>query len=118
MESTESPKTTSEPRTIVISDDHFGFANMEAWLNIIRSYQAKHPGHKVHLSYAGEEIQNLKYMFKIERPVSPVGFQCYISTGDGNLKDVPKLVRLLVEGAGPNHGTFLTRELNRVLDLF
>ena len=37
MEPTESPKTTSEPRTIVISDDHFGFANMEAWLNIIRS---------------------------------------------------------------------------------
>lgn len=118
MEPTESPKASSKPRTIVISDDHFGFANMEAWLNIIRSYQAKHPRHQVHLSYEGEEIRNLKYLFKMERPVSPTGFKCYISTVDQNLKDFPKLIRLLVEGAGPNHGTFLTRELNRVLNLF
>ncbi|MEE8433399.1 MAG: hypothetical protein V3S64_01295 [bacterium] len=118
MEPTESPKINSEPRMIVISNDHFGFAKMEAWVNIIRSYQAKHPGHHVHLSYEGEEIRNLKYMFKIKRPVNPTGFQCYISTEDRDLKDFSKLVRLLVEGAGPNHGSFLTRELNRVLDLF
>jgi len=118
MEPTETPKTTSEPRTIVISDDHFGFVNIEAWLNIIRSYQAKHPSHHVHLSYEGEEIRNLKYLFKMDRPVNPMGFQCSISTVDQNLKDIPKLVRLLVEGAGPNHSIFITRELHRVLELF
>lgn len=118
MEPTESPKFNTNPRTIVISDDHFGFANIEAWLNIIRSYQAKHSGHLVHLSYEGEEIRNRNYLFKMERPINTKGFQCYVSAKDQNLDDVPKLLRLLVEGAGPNHRSFLTRELNRVLDLF
>ena len=63
-------------------------------------------------------VRNLKYLFNMDRPLNPMGFQCYISTADRNLKDIPKLVRLLVEGAGPNHSSYITRELHRVLDLF
>lgn len=118
MEPIEPPAFVSEPRTIPITRDHFGFINIEAWLNIIRSYQAKYPHHRVHLIYRGEEIRNRMYLFKMARPIDKEGFQCYVSADDQDLGDTTKLYRLLMEGAGPNPHPFITQEVNRVLDLF
>lgn len=118
MEPPSPPLKQSKPRTITVTSNHFAFANIEAWLNIIRSYQAKHPTHNVHLAYEGREIQNLMALFQMDRPVNREGFECYVTAMDEDMKDVPKLYRLLIEGAGRNFAQFINRELYTVLKLF
>ena len=46
------------------------------------------------------------------------GFQMVVTAPDKNLKDVPKLYRFLVEGAGPNFARFIEKEMYQVLKLF
>lgn len=118
MEPMAPPPPRSEPKVIPIQKDHFSFANIEAWLNIIRSYQQKHPEHKVHIVYEGEEIQSRMSLFRVEKPVNPEGFEFYVVAEDKNFKDLPKLFRLLVEGAGPEFNKFVPPELHRTLELF
>ena len=108
----------SDPRQIPIRNDHFSFANVEAWLNIIRSYKTHHPDHHVHITYHGESLHNQMALFKLERPVDPEGFELVVSANDENLEDVPKLFRLLVEGGGGHPENYIKRDVNQVLDLF
>ena len=118
MEPTFPPDKQSQPKVITITSPHFAFSNIEAWINIMRSYEAKHPTHSVHLVYEGKEIQNRLALFRVERPVNKEGFECYVTARDENMIDVPKLYRLLYEGAGPNFMQFINREVHTILKLF
>lgn len=118
MEPTSPSKKQSAPRKIEIRNDHFGFVNIEAWLNIIRSYKALHPRHEVTILYEGETLQNKISLFKLERPVNMDGFFLVVSADDQDLVHVPKLHRLLVEGGSPKCDKFIQRELHQILDLF
>jgi hypothetical protein len=108
---------TTAPRTIVISNDELVHGNIEAWMNIIASYRERHPDHAVVIFYEGEPVNNLQTLFRKGVP-NKEAFQLVVETPDGFLKDVPKLFRLLVEGAGPNYRRYIEKELHKVLDLF
>ncbi len=118
MDPTEPSSKHSAPRTIVITNESFAYGNIEAWMNIIRSYMEVHPRHSVTLLYEDEPIQNVTALFKMERPVNREGFKVMVSAPDEDLRHVSKLYRLLVEGAGPDYSKFLQREIHRTLRLF
>ena len=111
------PTIATAPRTIVISNEELVHGNIEAWMNIIASYKERHPEHAVVIHYEGEPVNNLQTLFRKEQP-NKEAFQLVVEAPDGFLKDVPKLFRLLVEGAGPNYRRFIEKELHKVLELF
>jgi len=110
--------TQTTPRDIVITNAVFTHGNLEAWMNIIQSYQRLHPEHQVVILYEGEEVNNLMSFFKLEKSPNRQGFQLVVNAPDGHRKDVPKLYRLLVDGAGPNYERYLGKEVFKVLNLF
>lgn len=118
MERTSTRATQTAPRRIVITADHFAYANIEAWMNIIRSYKQVHPNHEVTLLYQGEPTKNVQYLFRLNKPVNRDGFELVVGAPAEEQKDVAKLYRLLVEGAGADYQKFLDRELYRTLKLF
>lgn len=105
-------------RRIVIDNVAFGSGNMEAWGNVIRSYEAAHPGHRVLLVYQGKLVQGLSFLFKLGKSVDRDGFEVAVSAQDGEFRHVGKLFRLLVEAAGPDCDRFINHEVNRTLKLF
>ena len=106
------------PRDIVVTNRDFTYANVEAWKNIIESYLQNHPEHDVAILYEGKTLANLITLFKMEAQPNRHGFQMVVTAPDKNLKDVPKLYRFLVEGAGPNFARFIEKEMYQVLKLF
>ncbi|MBI3991717.1 MAG: hypothetical protein HY342_00475, partial [Candidatus Lambdaproteobacteria bacterium] len=105
----ELPAVT-KPRAIVVTNEEFVYGNIEAWINIIESYRRRHPEHRVSILYEGEPVNNLVSLFKLQRTPGDDSFKLVVTAPDKNLKDVPKLYRLLVEGAGPNYQRFIQKE--------
>jgi hypothetical protein len=118
MEPLYVPPKQSPPRKLVIDNEAFGYSNIEAWANIIRSYVEKHPGHRVNLIYHGEPVQSLTYLFKLGKTVDRDAFQVSVAAPDQDFRQVTKLCRLLVEGAGPDFKKFIVKDLHRTLKLF
>ena len=118
MSETGNPTMSTNPRPIANSNDEFLFGNIEAWIKIIQSYEVKHPDHRVLISYRGEPVNDLISLFKQTMKPGDEDFKLVVATPDDNTKDVPKLYRLLVEGASPNFERFIQREAFKVLDLF
>jgi len=118
MEPQDTPPVQSPPRKIVIDNEAFGYGNIEAWANIIRSYREQHPQHLVLLLYHSEPVVNLTMLFKMGKPVDRDAFQLSVAARDQDFRHLAKLHRLLVEGAGPDFQKFLVPELHRVLKLF
>jgi hypothetical protein len=113
----ELPAVT-KPRAIVVTNKALAYGNIEAWINIIESYRRRHPEHRVSILYEGEPVNNLVSLFKMQRGSSDDAFKLVVAAPDKNLKDVPKLYRLLVEGAGPDYERFIQKEAFKVLTLF
>ena len=118
MESIEVPPKQSPRRRIVIDNEAFGMGNVEAWANIIRSYKALHPEHHVLLFYEGLQVSSMTYLFKLGRPVNRGHFEMSVAAPDQNFAHLPKLYRLLVEGASAEYQQFIVPELHRTLKLF
>jgi len=118
MEPQDLPPKHSPPRKIAIANADFGFGNIEAWANIIRSYQELHPGHRVTLLYQNEPVPSLTKLFKLGHQVDHEAFQVTVTAQDQDFKHLRKLHRLLVEGAGADFQKFLVPELHRTLKLF
>jgi len=108
----------TSPRDLIVTSNPLEYGNIEAWMNIIESYHKAHNDHQVELLYEAEPVKALFSMFKMEENINRAGFQVQVFAGDGNLKDVPKLYRFLVEGGGPNYKQFLKKEVYQVLNLF
>ncbi len=111
-------QTLLSPRPIAIPSTELAHGNIEAWMNIIQSYRLRHPDHAVRILYRGQEISDLKELFKLSAEPDHGAFELEVGVPDGNRRDVPKLYRLLVEGAGPGYQPFITKELFKVLNLF
>ena len=118
MESQDIPPPKSPPRKIEIDNEAFGYGNIEAWANIIRSYRELHPQHHVLLLYHSQPVANLTALFKLGKEVDRDAFQLSVAAQDKDFQHLNKLHRLLVEGAGPDFQKFLVPELHRVLKLF
>ena len=106
------------PKDIVITNQTLEYGNIEAWINIIKSYKESHPGHKVIVTYEGEPVGNMISLYKMEGDPNLNGFQLEVHAPDGNWKDVSKLYRFLVEGASARFERFINKEMYRVLNLF
>ena len=118
METLDAPAIPVQFRKIPVEHPDFGFGNVEAWANILRSYRAAFPTHEVTLYYESKPVQNLTYLFKLGHAVDRAKFELAVAATEETRKPVAKLVRLLIEGAGPNYARFLGRELHQTLDLF
>jgi len=106
------------PRPLPVTNAELEFGNVEAWINVIRSYLAKHPGHKVVLLYDGEPVANLLSLYRMRHEISRDRFALQVEAPADERGDVAKLFRLLVEAAGPDYRRYLQKELHRVLTLF
>ena len=114
----EKPHMTTDLRPLVIENSHFTFGNIEAWINILKSYQSTFPDHKVMLIYNGVPVNNLANLHKQVHNLNLERFELKVSGEDMNRKNVSKLRRLLMEGGGPNFKPFINRELYKVTQLF
>lgn len=118
MTDAEQTSHQTAPRDIVITNSELVYGNIEAWMNIIESYQESHPHHHVEILYEGEPVHNMRTLFKFDTPPNRNAFQLVVKAPDANWKDVPKLYRFLVEGASPNYHRFIQKEMYQVLRLF
>ena len=118
MSETEIISQTTAPRDIIITNRGLENGNVEAWINIIQSYKAAHPEHDVVIFYEGTAVNNMISLFKMDKAPNLNGFQMVVTARDGNLKNVPKLYRFLVEGASPRFERFLNKDMYQVLKLF
>ena len=106
------------PRDIIIGNDVLEYGNIEAWINIIESYNVAYPTHEVVILYEAEPVKSLFTLFKMQTSINRAGFQMQVRAPDANLKNVPKLYRLLVEGAGKGYQQYIKKEMYQTLHLF
>jgi hypothetical protein len=118
MEPGDVPPRHSPPRKVPIENEAFGYGNLEAWANIIRSYHERHREQQVILYYNGLRVQSLTYLFKLGKTIQRDGFELSVEARDQDFSQLNKLYRLLIEGAGPDFGKFLVPEVHRTLKLF
>jgi hypothetical protein len=118
MSETADSSQSTAPRDIIITNRGLENGNVEAWINIIQSYNAVHPDHEVVIFYEGTAVNNMISLFKMEQAPNSNGFQMVVKANDGNWKNVAKLYRFLVEGASPRFERFIIKDMYQVLKLF
>lgn len=118
MSETANNGQTTAPRDIIVTNRALENGNVEAWINIIQSYNAAHPDHEVVIYYEGTAVNNMISLFKMQKAPNPNGFQMVVKARDGNLKDVAKLYRFLVEGGSARFERFIQKDMYQVLKLF
>lgn len=101
---------------VQVTNELFHNGNVEAWRNIIESYQRKHQGNTVLLFHNGQRIKHISSLFKWGKV--KVGDSILFSVVGEEIKDVAKLKKYLYEGASHNFKYFVKKDVNAVLTLF
>ncbi len=114
--SVDRKKLRTPQYSIQISNGLFHHGNVEAWQNIIESYQTKHPESKVQLYHEGNRINQIGSLFKWGKV--KMGDSIFFSIDGYEIKNVAKLQKYLFEGASPRFSRFIKKNINLVLDLF
>lgn len=102
--------------SVQVTNELFHNGNVEAWKNIIESYETKHAGNKVIVYHEGELIQDLNALFKWGK-VKHGGIIMFQVAGTA-IKGVSRLQKYLHEGASPRFEAFMKHDINKVLNLF
>lgn len=102
--------------SVQVSNELFHNGNVEAWKNIIESYETKYPGLQVIVYHEGELIQDLNALFKWGK-VKHGGLIMFQVAGE-NIKGVSRLQKYLYEGASPRFEAFMKHDINKTLNLF
>lgn len=102
--------------SVQVSNELFHNGNVEAWKNIIESYEAKYQGLQVIVYHEGELIQDLNALFKWGK-VKHGGLIMFQVAGE-NIKGVSRLQKYLYEGASPRFEAFMKHDINKALNLF
>ena len=102
--------------SVVVGNELFHNGNVEAWKRIIRSYHEKHPESRVLLYYEGEMILNIDGLFKWGKVKHGHSIQFAVTGKD--IRDLAKLRRYLIRGAGADFDVFLHGSPGAVLRLF
>lgn len=102
--------------SVQVTNELFHNGNVEAWKNIIESYETKHTGNKVIVYHEGELIQDLNALFKWGK-VKHGGIIMFQVAGTA-IKGVSRLQKYLHEGASPRFEAFMKHDINKVLNLF
>lgn len=109
-------KNLTPKYSVQVSNELFHNGNVEAWKNIIESYETKHSDCKVIVYHEGELIQDLNSLFKWGK-VKHAGL-IFFQVAGHNIKNVSRLQKYLYEGASPRFEAFLKHDVNKVLNLF
>lgn len=110
-------KSTLTPKySVQVTNELFHNGNVEAWKNIIESYEEKHSGCRVIVYHEGELIQDLNSLFKWGK-VKHGGVILFQVAG-ANIKNVSKLQKYLHVGASSRFETFMKHDVNRTISLF
>ncbi len=112
-----SKKMSITPKySVQVSNELFHNGNVEAWKNIIESFEASHPDLTVTVFHDGELIQDLNTLFKWGK-VKHGGLIFFQVAGE-NIRNVSKLKRYLYEGASKRYESFMKKDMSRPLKLF
>ena len=99
-----------------VTNELFHNGNVEAWKNIINSYESFHPHLKVCVYHNSEKINNLNSLFKWGKVRN--GDVILFNVVGENFKDIAKLQKYLFEGASNRFEIFLKKEPGVPLNLF
>lgn len=108
-------KNITPKYSVQVTNELFHNGNVEAWKNIIESYEAK-TGNQIVVYHEGELIQDLNSLFKWGK-VKHGGLIMFQAMGY-NIKGVSKLQKYLHEGASSRYETFMKHDVNKILNLF
>jgi hypothetical protein len=101
---------------VQVTNELFHNGNVEAWKNILESYQKKYPGNRVTIFYDGEMVNNINSLFKWGKV--KVGNIIFFSVKGDNIKEIAKLKQYLSQGASPLFKHFIKKNPGAVLRLF
>ncbi len=116
-----SPSDTKKRRItpkygVQVTNELFHNGNVEAWRNIIESYEKKHFGSTILLYHNDQRIKHISALFKWGKV--KVGDSIYFSIVGEDIKDVAKLKKYLYQGASPSYIYFIKKDVNVTLRLF
>jgi|SRR5579863_4834427 hypothetical protein len=83
-------------------------STMYAWTRVLEAYGVRHPHHEVLVFYHRSCVHDLKLLVRHSPQLDPAGFEVRVQAPDSVLGDVPRLIKLLEESAGPELQHFLT----------
>ena len=109
-------KKTSPAYAVQVTNELFHNGNVEAWKNIIESYNLKYPDIEIFVYHKEERILNLNSLFKWGKVKN--GDSIVFRVKAVEFKDLARLKRYLFEGASNRFEKFLHKELNGYLKLF
>ena len=113
----DNKKRRITPRySIQVSNELFHNGNVEAWKNIIESYNSIHSEIEVLLFHNDERIKNVNALFKWGKVKH--GDIIFFALAGENFAGVSKLQRYLYEGASNRYGQFMKKDMNQILKLF
>ncbi|MEQ9366925.1 MAG: hypothetical protein RIF32_21985 [Leptospirales bacterium] len=101
--------------SVQVTNELFHNGNVEAWKNIIESYEAK-TSNEIIVYHEGELIQDLNSLFKWGK-VKHGGLIMFQVMGY-QIKGVSRLQKYLHEGASSRYETFMKHDVNKILNLF
>jgi hypothetical protein len=102
--------------SVAVQNELFPNGNVEAWKRIIDSYTVKYPDLRVYIYYEGERILNINTLFKWGKVMH--GRSIQFAVAGGEIRDVAKLQRYLIQGASPHFEAFLRFPVSSSLRLF
>ena len=111
-----SGKNLTPKYSVQVSNELFHNGNVEAWKNIIESYQANLPDCKVIVYHEGELIQDLNSLFKWGKVKH--GGLIFFQVAGPSIKNVSRLQKYLFEGASKRYEAFIKKDINKILNLF
>ncbi len=101
---------------VQVSNELFHNGNVEAWRNIIESYEKKYPGSTILLFHNGQRIKHISSLFKWGKVKT--GDSIFFSIVGEEIKDVAKLKKYLYQGASESFKYFIKKDVNVVINLF
>ncbi|MCX8029247.1 MAG: hypothetical protein N2712_04540 [Brevinematales bacterium] len=101
---------------VEVTNELFHNGNVEAWKNVIESYNVKYPHLKVMVFHGGEQINDLNALFKWGKVKH--GDTIFFCVAGRGIKDISKLRKYLFEAASNRFHTFLKKDVNKPLELF
>ena len=109
-------KKTTPKYSIQITNELFHNGNVEAWKNIIESYNVAYPDIELLIFFQGSKVTNVNSLFKWGKVKNgDVILFCLIGE---EFKSISKLQRYLFEGASNRFERYLKKDINKTLNLF
>ncbi len=110
------PLQTTPRYAVPVTNELFHYGNVEAWQNIIESYQKKYGDLRVQVFHREKPVYRISSLFKWGKVV--VGDVIYFSVSGTEFKDMAKLKKYLTIGASSRFMPFIKKSANGSLDLF